>query len=57
MNRFVKSFYAGDMHELAERINQYAERNSLLIISLSMDNNMKGAIVVFEGKKNYKDCY
>ena len=51
MNRFVECFYGTRMDKLVEKINRYAERNNLRIISLSASDNLYGAVVLFEGKK------
>lgn len=51
MNRFVKSFYELETHKLVKIINEYATKNDLEIISLSTNDNLHGAIVLFEGKK------
>lgn len=51
MNRFVECFYGTRMDKLVKKINEYAERNNLRIISLSASDNLYGAVVLFEGKK------
>jgi hypothetical protein len=51
MSRFVKSFYELEIPKLVETINEYATENNLEIISLSTNDNLHGAIVLFEGKK------
>ena len=51
MNRFVECFYEMRINKLVEKINEYAERNNLRIISLSASDNLHGAVVLFEGKK------
>lgn len=51
MNRFVESFYEFEMSKLVTKINEYAIKNNLKIISLSTNNNLHGAIVLFEGEK------
>lgn len=51
MSRFVKSFYELEIHKLVETINEYATENDLEIISLSTNDSLHGAIVLFEGKK------
>ena len=56
MSRFVKSFYELETHKLVETINKYATENDLEIISFSTNNNLHGAIVLFEGKKT-KDVW
>lgn len=52
MKRFVRSFYEFGVIELVEKINAYAERYNLEIISLSASNDLHGAIVVFERKNS-----
>ena len=51
MSRFVKSFYELRIHKLVEEINEYAVKNDLEIISLSTNDDLHGAIVLFEGEK------
>jgi hypothetical protein len=51
MRRFVKSFYEFSATELIKKINEYATENNLEIISLSTNDNLHGAIVLFEGEK------
>ena len=51
MNRFIENFYESTMSELVEKINEYAIKNNLKIISISADDNLHGAIVLFEGEK------
>ena len=51
MKRFLEWFYEVDASKLVERINKYAEKNNLLIISLTATENQHGAIVLFEGKR------
>ena len=52
MKRFVKSFYEFNLIEIVDKINKYAERYNLEIISLSASNDLHGAIVVFERKNS-----
>lgn len=56
MSRFVENFYELKTHILVEAINEYATENYLEIISLSTNDNLHGAIVLFEGK-NPKDVW
>lgn len=51
MRRFVKSFYEFSVIDIIEKINEYAAKNNLEIISLSTNNDLHGAIVLFEGEK------
>lgn len=51
MSRFVENFYELETNNLVETINEYATKNDLKIISLSTNDNLHGAIVLFEGKK------
>ena len=51
MDRFVQWFYEIDTHKLVEKINEYAQKNNLRIISLTTNDNQHGAIVLFEGNK------
>lgn len=51
MNRFIEWFYEMETNELVIKINEYATKNNLKIISLSTTNNLHGAIVLFEGEK------
>lgn len=51
MNRFVRWFYERETDDLVNRINEYAKRNNLQIISLNTNDNLHGAIVLFEGEK------
>lgn len=51
MNRFVESFYELEISKLVTKINEYAIKNNLKIISLSTNDNLHGAIVLFEGEK------
>ena len=51
MKRFVKSFYEFSLSEIIDKINKYAERYDLEIITLSASNDLHGAIVLFESKK------
>ena len=51
MKRFLEWFYKQDSTELVNRINEYAEKNNLQIISVSADETLQGAIVLFEGEK------
>ena len=51
MNRFLSWFYEYETSELVDRINEYAERHGLKIISISTNANQHGAIVLFEGNK------
>ena len=52
MKRFVKSFYEFSLIDIVEKINAYAERYNLEIISLSANNDLHGALVVFEDKSS-----
>lgn len=51
MNRFLSWFYEYETSKLVNRINEYAERHGLKIISISTNENQHGAIVLFEGNK------
>lgn len=51
MNRFLEWFYESETSRLVNRINEYAEKSNLQIISLTTNENQHGAIVLFEGKK------
>lgn len=51
MNRFIEWFYEFEIDKLVIRINEYAIKNNLKIISLSTNDNLHGAIVLFEGEK------
>ena len=51
MNRFLKHFYEFKTLELVEKINRYAEKNNLQIISFTTDERQHGAVVLFEGEK------
>lgn len=51
MNRFIENFYELTMSVLVEKINEYATKNNLKIISISANDNLHGAIVLFEGEK------
>lgn len=50
-DRFTKWFYETNTHNLTEKINRFAQENNLRIISLSANDNLHGAIVLFEGNK------
>ena len=52
MKRFVKSFYEFSVIDIVEKINNYAERYNLEIISLSANDDLHGAIVLFEDKRS-----
>lgn len=47
MKRFVKYFCRYETSDLAKAINDYAEENSLLIISVAIKDN-NGTLVLFE---------
>ena len=49
MNRFLEWFYEVDPSKLVERINKYAEKHNLQIVSITTNENQYGAIVLFEG--------
>ena len=51
MDRFIEWFYESDTTELVDKINEYARRNNLQIISLNTNDVLHGAIVLFEGEK------
>ena len=51
MSRFVEYFFKLEISKLVNEINEYATRNNLQIISLSTNDNLRGAIVLFEGEK------
>ena len=51
MSRFLEWFYERETANLVNRINGYAERNNLKIISLNTTDSLLGAIVLFEGEK------
>lgn len=51
MNRFVEWFYELETPQLVKEINEYATKNNLKIISISANDNLYGAIVLFEGEK------
>ena len=51
MSRFVEWFVELQTNRLVDVINEYATRNDLKIISLSTDNTLNKAVVLFEGKK------
>lgn len=51
MNRFIEWFYQREISELVDEINEYAIKNNLKIISISANDNLHGAIVLFEGEK------
>lgn len=51
MNRFLEWFYERETTDLVNKINEYAERNNLKIISLNTTERLLGAIVLFEGEK------
>lgn len=50
MDRFLKWFYNWTTSDLVNEINEYAEQNNLKIISLTVNDDLHGAIVLFEGK-------
>lgn len=50
-NRFVEAFYECKISDLVRVINSYSENNNLKIISVSVGENLKGAIVLFEGNQ------
>ena len=51
MNRFLKSFHEFHTLTLVDEINEYAKENNLKIISLTSDETLHSAIVLFEGDK------
>ncbi len=51
MNRFVEWFYEIEPNILVDTINKYASNNNLQIISLSTNDNLHQAIVLFEGER------
>ena len=53
MNRFVEYFFEYETSKLINEINAYAKRNGLQIISLSTNDDLHGAIVLFEGNAKY----
>lgn len=51
MKRFLEWFYEYETSTLVNRINEYAEKNGLQIISVATNDNQHGAVVLFEGEK------
>lgn len=51
MNRFIEWFCEERTSKLVESINKYARKNNLKIISISANDSLHGAIVLFEGEK------
>ena len=51
MKRFLEWFYERETTALVKRINEYAEKNNLQIISVSANETLHGAVVLFEGNK------
>ena len=51
MSRFLEWFYERETTELVDKINKYAKRNNLQIISLNTNDVLHGAIVLFEGEE------
>ena len=54
MNRFLEWFYEREATNLVSKINEYAEKNNLKIISFNATKSLLGAIgaiVLFEGEK------
>lgn len=43
MNRFLEWFYEGETSKLVKRINEYAEKHNLQIISITTNEHMSGA--------------
>lgn len=50
MKRFLEWFYEGETSKLVMRINEYAEKHNLQIISITTNERMSGALVLFEGE-------
>lgn len=51
MNRFLEWFYEYSPSKLVNRINEYAKKNNLKIISIVTSYDQHGAIVLFEGEQ------
>ena len=51
MKRFLEWFYTYETSELVKRINEYAEKHGLQIISVATNENQHGAVVLFEGEE------
>ena len=51
MNRFLEWFYEDNTPKLIRRINEFAKKYNLQIISITTDENQHGAIVLFEGEE------
>lgn len=51
MKRFLEWFYERKTTELVNRINEYAEKHNLQIISVTTDEILHAAVVLFEGTK------
>lgn len=47
MKRFVKYFFCHYGTDLAQKINEYADENALLIVSIAIKDT-NGALVLFE---------
>lgn len=56
MGRFLEWFYEGETTDLVNKINEYAERHNLKIISLNTSEYLCDAIVLFEGEKPKHLC-
>lgn len=52
MDRFVEWFCEKDLSSLRDAINEYAEKHSLKIISLTLEGELNSAFVLFEGEKS-----
>lgn len=51
MKRFLEWFYERETSDLVKRINEYAEKHNLQIISVTTNENQHGAIVLFDGEQ------